>query len=123
MKARPPSSFCGLSSAAPARSKLARAGPCADLPVWIDTPPGRKPPALASDFPGIRPINSLITLRWNQGGRKVSSATAQRVGNTTKSQLATPDCPDGDVSTVKIDGSGWSKLTVLIAMKRASSYL
>ena len=41
----------------------------------------------------------------------------------TKSQLATPGVPEGEVSTVKIDGSGWSKLTVLIAMKRARSYL
>ena len=28
----------------------------------------------------------------------------------------------GEVNTVKIDGSGWSKLTVLIVMKRAVSY-
>ncbi len=38
----------------------------------------------------IRPMNSLITLRWNQGGRKVSSATIQRGGKTTKSRLAVP---------------------------------
>ena len=30
---------------------------------------------------------------------------------------------DGEVSTVKIDGSGWSKLTVLKVLKRARSYL
>ena len=35
-------------------------------------------------------MNSLITLRWNQGGRKVCSATIQRGGKITKSQLAVP---------------------------------
>src|SRR3990167_1519025 len=93
------------------------------MQLWIDTPPGRKPPALPSYSPRTRPISSLITLRWNQGGRKVSSATIQRGGKMTKSQLATPGWPEGEVSTVKIDGSAWSKLTVLIAMKRARSYL
>ena len=68
-------------------------------------------------------MSSLITLRWNQGGRNVSSATLQRGGKMTKSTLATPARSEGEVSTVKIEGSGWSKLTVLIAMKRASSYL
>src|SRR5882724_8582263 len=66
---------------------------------------------------------SLITLRWNHGGRNVSSATIHRGGKTTKSTFAVPGVSDGDVSTVKIDGSGWSKLTVLIALKRARSYL
>src|SRR5678816_3613168 len=123
MKARPSPSFCGARSACEARSNEARSGPCADMQLWIETPPGRKPSALASYAPWIRPISSLITLRWNQGGRKVSSATDQRGGKMTKSQLATPGSPDGDVSTVKMDGSGWSKLTVLIVMKRARSYL
>src|SRR3954471_14849841 len=93
------------------------------MQLWIDTPPGRKPSALASYAPCTSPISSLITLRWNQGGRNVCSATIQRGGKMTKSQLATPACPDGDVSAVKIDGSAWSKLTVLIAMNRARSYL
>src|SRR5262245_57102152 len=66
---------------------------------------------------------SLITLRWNHGGRKVSSATIQRGGKMTKSTLATPGVSEGDVSTVKIDGSGWSWLTVLIVLKRVRSYL
>ena len=35
-------------------------------------------------------MNSFITLRWNQGGRKVCSATIQRGGKMTKSQLAVP---------------------------------
>src|SRR5690349_18803865 len=106
MKASPPSSLCGLSSAPLARSKVARSGPCADMQLWIEMPPGAKPPALASYVPCTRPISSLITLRWNQGGRKVFSATIQRGGKMTKSQFATPGCPDGEVSTVKIDGSG-----------------
>jgi hypothetical protein len=51
-------------------------------------------------------MNSLIRLRWNQGGRNVSSATIQRGGKTTKSQFAVPGVSVGAVSTVKIDGSG-----------------
>ena len=45
-------------------------------------------------------MNSDITLRWNQGGRKVSSATSQRGGKITKSTLAWPGDSDGEVSTV-----------------------
>src|SRR5438445_10799947 len=68
-------------------------------------------------------MNSLIRLRWYQGGRKVASATSQRGGKMTKSQFAVPGVSLGDVSTVKIDGSGWSKLIEPIVMKRAVSYL
>ncbi len=68
-------------------------------------------------------MNSLMALRWNHGGRKVCSATVQRGGKITKSTLAVPGVSDGEVSTVKIDGSGWSKLTLLTALKRARSYL
>src|SRR6185503_12049055 len=67
-------------------------------------------------------MNSLIRLRWYQGGRKVSSATSQRGGKITKSQLAVPGVSEGEVSTVKIDGSGWSKLIEPIVMKLAVSY-
>ena len=42
----------------------------------------------------------------------MSSATIQRGGKITKSMLAVPGTSLGDVSTVKIDGSGWSKLTL-----------
>ena len=69
-------------------------------------------------------MNSLIRLRWYQGGRKVSSITSQRGGKITKSQLAVPGrVADGEVSTVKIDGSGWSKLIEPMVMKLAVSYL
>src|SRR5688500_13882665 len=107
MKASVFSILCGLSSAALAFSKVATSGPCADMQLWIDTPPGAKPSALASYTPCTRPMSSLITLRWNHGGRKVFSATDQRGGNTTKSAFATPACAEGEVSTVKIEGSGW----------------
>ena len=66
-------------------------------------------------------MNSLITLRWYHGGRKVSSATSQRGGKITKSALARPGVSVGEVRTVKIDGSGWSKLIVPSTMKRAVS--
>src|SRR5215471_20610318 len=71
----------------------------------------------------MSPMNSLITLRWNHGGRNVCSATIQRGGKITKSTLAVPGVSDGEVRTVKIDGSAWSKVTVFIALKRARSYL
>src|SRR5689334_18775404 len=105
MKASVFSILRGASSALEAFSNVARSGPCADMQLWIETPPGRKPSALASYAPCTRPISSLIVLRWNQGGRKVSSATCQRGGKMTKSQLAVPAFSEGDVSTVKIDGS------------------
>jgi hypothetical protein len=47
-----------------------------------------------------------MRLRWYQGGLNVSSATIQRGGKMTKSQLAVPGVSLGEVSTVKIDGSG-----------------
>ena len=45
-------------------------------------------------------MNSLITLRWNHGGRNVSSPTSQRGGKITKSALASPGVSVGEVSTV-----------------------
>jgi hypothetical protein len=53
----------------------------------------------------------------------VSSATCQRGGKITKSTLATPASAEGEVSTVKRDGSAWSKLRAPMVMKRARSYL
>ena len=43
----------------------------------------------------------------------------------TKSASAVPGpaAGEGHVSTVKMLGSGWSKLTVLMTLKRARSYL
>ena len=69
-------------------------------------PPGVNPPAFASYSPFTSPMHSFITLRWNQGGRNVFSATIQRGGKMTKSMLARPGVSVGEVSTVKIDGSG-----------------
>jgi hypothetical protein len=37
--------------------------------------------------------------------------------------VGVPGSAEGAVSTVKMDGSGWSKLTVLMQLKRAMSYL
>src|ERR1700758_3779969 len=68
-------------------------------------------------------MNSVMTLRWNQGGRNVSSPTSQRGGKMAKSTVAAPGRSDGAVSTLKIDGSGWSKLIEPITLKRAKSYL
>jgi hypothetical protein len=41
----------------------------------------------------------------------------------TKSTAATPGVCDFTVSTVKIEGSGWSKETVLIVLNFDKSYL
>src|SRR5204862_6727408 len=98
-------------------------GPGGTIALCRLMPPGSKPSGLASYRPCTSPMNSLITLRWYQGGRKVSSATSQRGGKITKSQLAVPGVSDGDVSTVKIDGSGWSWLIEPMVMKFAVSYL
>src|SRR5690606_13979794 len=108
---------------ATALSYEAWSGPCPLMQLCRLAPPGAKPPALASYSPVTSPMNSLITLRWNHGGRKVSSPTIQRGGKITKSALAVPGVSDGEVRTVKIDGSGWSKLTVPMVLKWRVSYL
>src|SRR3990167_3018893 len=123
MKASVSSSLCCASSALDAFSKASLSGPCGTMQLCRLMPPGLKPSGLASYCPCTRPMNSLIRLRWYQGGRKVSSATIQRGGKMTKSQLAVPAVSDGEVSTVKIDGSGWSKLIEPMVMKFAVSYL
>ena len=56
-------------------------------------------------------MNSLMTFMWYQGGRKVFSATSQRSEKITKSMLAVPGVSDGEVSTVKMEGSAWSNRT------------
>ena len=53
-------------------------------------------------------MNSLAMLRWNHGGRNVFPATSQRGGKIAKSMFAVPAVSEGEVNTVKIDGSGWS---------------
>src|SRR6201999_778525 len=113
----------GFSSAFSAFSKLSASGPCACIQLCRLAEPGTKPPASASYYPKIRPMNSFIALRWNQGGRKVCSATSQRGGKMTKSTCDVPGIGVGAINTVKIDGSGWSKLTVLMQLKFAMSYL
>ena len=69
-------------------------------------------------------MNSLITLRWNHGGRNVCSATSQRGGKIDEVDIrGSRRVARARSAPVKIDGSGWSKLTVLTALKRARSYL
>ena len=68
-------------------------------------------------------MNSLMTLRWNHGGRNVFSATIQRSGKITKSILSMPGVSLGEVSTRKIDGSAWSNRTEPTGVKRRRSYL
>ena len=95
-------------SALEALSKVAASGPWPVMQLWIEQPPGTKPSALASYWPCTRPMNSLAMLRWNHGGRNVSCATSQRGGKMAKSRFAVPGVSLGEVSTVKMDGSGWS---------------
>src|SRR3982751_4631322 len=116
------SSLCGASAAPLAFSNASASGPCGTIELCRLAPPGLKPSGLASYWPYTSPMNSLITLRWYQGGRKVSSATSQRGGKMTKSQFAVPGVSLGEVSTVKIDGSGGWKLIEPIVMKWAVSY-
>src|SRR5215212_9767886 len=102
----------GSSFAALAESNVCASGPCPDMQLCRLPPPGAKPSALASYTPRISPMYSFITLRWKYRGRKI-----------TKSQLAVPGVSDGDVSTVKIEGSGWSNETVLMTLNFERSYL
>jgi hypothetical protein len=48
----------------------------------------------------------------------VCCATTHLGGKMTKSATAVPGMGEGAVSTVKIDGSGWSKLTALTAVSQ-----
>src|SRR3970282_117447 len=114
MNARVFSIFLGKSFSDENFSWVIRSGPCADMQLCSEMPPGRKPSAFASYSPRTRPISSLIPLRWNHGGRKVSSPTTQRGGKMTKIQLATPAWPEGEVSTVKIEGYPRAKATRLV---------
>src|SRR5258708_40202936 len=106
MKARVSSRSRGVSWAVDAVSYVAASGPCADMQLCRLPPPGSNPSALASYTPKISPMYSFMMLRWKYGGRKVGSATIHRGGKVTKSMLAGPAISPGDVSTVKIDGSG-----------------
>src|SRR6185436_12309911 len=123
MKAIVSPRYRGSRLAEHAASNVAASGPCGDMQLCRLAPPGTNPSAFASYSPKISPMYSFITLRWKYGGRNVSSATIQRGGKITKSQFAVPTISLGDVRTVKIDGSGWSKETVLMALKFARSYL
>src|SRR4028119_43732 len=121
MNAMVPPILAGLSSASLALRQLSTSGSWPLIMLWRLRPPGAKPSALASYSPYISPIASLITLRWNQGGRKVSSATAHRGGKMTKSALARPGTLLGLVRTVKIDGAGWAEAAVPAALQGAGS--
>ncbi len=68
-------------------------------------------------------MNSDATLRWNQGGRKVSCIASTRGGKITKSIVPVPGTSAGACSTRKIDGSGWSYEIEPIALNRRRSYL
>src|SRR5471032_1697632 len=109
MKASVSSTLCGfVVSELDALRNVSASGPCPDMQLCRLAPPGTNPSSFASYAPCTRPMNSLATLRWNQGGRNVSSATSQRGGKMTKSSEWTPGVSLGDCSTRKIDGSGWS---------------
>src|ERR1700677_2018668 len=106
MKASVSARYCGFSSAFSALSKVSTSGPCACIQLCRLAEPGTKPSALASYWPKIKPMNSFIALRWNQGGRNVCSATIQRGGKMAKSTFADPGTAVGAVNTVNIEGSG-----------------
>src|SRR4051794_28995540 len=117
------SSLCGLSSTLLALTNVSASGPCGNMQLCRLKPPGTKPCGLASYWPYTRPMNSLMTFMWYQGGRNVFSATSQRSGKQTKSQFAVPGVSDGAVSTVKMLGSAWSYSTGPTGEYRRRSYL
>src|ERR1043166_1687119 len=108
--------YRGCSSASDACSNDVASGPWPDVQLCRLAPPGTKPSAFASYVPKISPMYSFMMLRWKYGGRNVCSATIQRGGKTTKSTFAVPGVSLGAVRTVKIEGSGWSNDTLLIAL-------
>ncbi len=88
-----------------------------------EMPPGAKPLGLGVVLAMDQAHALVHDVAMEPGRAERISATSQRGGKITKSTLAVPAASLGEVSTVKIDGSGWSKLTVPIALKRARSYL
>ena len=122
MKASVSAIFCGFRSAATALSKVARSGPCADMQLCNECRRARTlglGVVVAVDEAHEFVHEVAVEERRAEG----CSATIQRGGKITKSQLAVPGVSVGEVSTVKIEGSGWSKLTVSIVLNRARSYL
>src|SRR5690606_41837717 len=69
------------------------------------------------------PLNSMAELRWKNGGRNVCSVTSHRPTNTARSSALRPCVSIGQVSTVLIDGSGWSNVTLPRALHFRRSYL
>ena len=125
MKASVSPIFCGCEvSAALALSKVAASGPWPRHAVVQRRAAGHEAARpWRRRRRATRPMNSLATLRWNHGGRNVSSPTSQRGGKITKSRFAVPGVSEARCSTVKIDGSGWSKLIEPIVLKRAQVVL
>src|ERR1700728_2636890 len=108
----------GGSSAERASSNVSPSGPCAAHVLCRLASPGRSPDAdLPSCLPVMTPRYSATQLRWNPGGRKGSSAPAQRGGSTMKSALPPSTGSEGDDSAQKIDGAGWSTVAVPSATK------
>src|SRR5579875_2816730 len=121
MKAMVSVMCCGrLVLVAMAFAWLTASGPCPLMQLCRLIPPGTNPPpapaSLASYSPWIRPMNSLITLRWNHGGRKVCSATSQRGGKITKSMLAVPGVSLGEVGTVVADRADGGEAAQIVAV-------
>ena len=106
------------SPAATALSKVARSGPCADMQSCMKRRSGRSLRPCAGD--AAHQSHELFMKVVEPGRRKVCSATSQRGGRSRNRNWRSWEVA-GEVSTVKIDGSGWSKLTVPIALKRARS--
>src|SRR2546423_12091225 len=119
MKASVSAILCGCNFADDAFSNVATSGPCALMQLWIEMPPGANPSALASYTPCTRPMSSLMTLRWNHGGRNVASATSQRGGEKTKTQFAPPGWGERGGQTGKNGRSRGAKPPGVITLKRA----
>jgi hypothetical protein len=106
-----------------ARSNVSASGPWPDMQLCRLAPPGRNPSALASYWPKNQPHEFVHHVAMKPRWPECVSSHHPARRKDDKVHVGVPGKPDGAVSTVKIDGSGWSKLTVLMQLNRAMSYL
>ena len=125
MKASVSSSLAGSSAAAHApRRRWRGPGRGRSCSCAGDAPPGHEAVGLgvvgAADQPHEFAHHVAVEPRRPEG--VLGDHPARREDHEVDSWRCRA-CRVGEVSTVKIDGSGWSKLTVPMVLKRARSYL
>ena len=93
---------------------------------WLETllhsklggAPGREGPgcsSTAAQHPGACKLAGVSSYRGRRGVDQLQSHKLQNMDSTLAGNGCSPGMEEGAVSTVKMDGSGWSKLTALTA--------